>query len=260
MSRGLKHRLPPRSPERGSSRFRRRRRRHLPEARPQDGRGQAGDGLSPGRLPRGQGRHLQQRRLPGRHHRCPRQIRRNRPARGSRPLGARHRGAGLRTNEGFDAKLDPVAYRDRYLSAIREIRAALPKARLVMIGPPQGERPLPAASPPRASPACRRHRPWITRRPPTGREPVRNDRRSSTRCAQCNAYRRGRTNPFLGLVGDHAGGLRRIPLGGRGSGADGEGPRPFHEGGLSEGGESFAAFIEPEVRAAFRGEDAVSND
>ncbi|ACA18967.1 conserved hypothetical protein [Methylobacterium sp. 4-46] len=44
------------------------------------------------------------------------------------------------TNEGFDDALDPAAYRARYRAALRRLRAAAPRARLVVIGPPAAGR------------------------------------------------------------------------------------------------------------------------
>ncbi|SEG63767.1 Lysophospholipase L1 [Methylobacterium sp. 190mf] len=165
------------------------------------------------------------------------------------------------TNEGFDAKLDPVAYRERYLSAIREIRAALPKARIVMIGPPQGERPLPTCKPAEGQP-CPPPTPAVDHPAPADGEgacPQRPAQLDKVRAVQrriaeaeripfwdwwaimpggCGASRWAAADPAL-MAKDHV---------------------HFTKAGYRKGGEAFAAFIEPEVRAAFRGEDAVSND
>lgn len=164
------------------------------------------------------------------------------------------------TNEGFDAKLDPVAYRDRYRSVIREIRAAVPGARLVMIGPPQGERPLPACKPVDGKPcesipaadlpapaegenACPQR--------PAQLDKVREVQRGLAQAERipfwdwwaimpggCGASRWAAADPPL-MAKDHV---------------------HFTKAGYRKAGEAFAAFIEPEVRAALRGEDAVSND
>jgi hypothetical protein len=54
------------------------------------------------------------------------------------------------TNEGFDDNLDLAAYRERYLNVIGMIRKNLPMARVVIIGPADGNR---ASGPRRAETA-----------------------------------------------------------------------------------------------------------
>lgn len=163
------------------------------------------------------------------------------------------------TNEGFDAKLDPVAYRERYRAALREIKASVPKARLVMIGPPQGERPSPICKPEEGKPCPAPGMEQQTTAEGEGACPKRPAQLDKVREVQrriadaerlpfwdwwaimpggCGASRWAAADPPL-MAKDHV---------------------HFTKSGYRKGGESFAAFIEPEIKATLRGEDAVSND
>jgi len=163
------------------------------------------------------------------------------------------------TNEGFDAKLDPAAYQERYRSAVREIRTSVPKARLVMIGPPQGERPLPTCKPEEGKPC-----------PAPGMEKqtaAEGENACPKRPAQLDKVREVQRR-----IAD----AERLPFwdwwaimpGGCGASRWAAADPPlmakdhvhFTKAGYRRGGESFAAFLEPEIKAMLRGEDAVSND
>ena len=165
------------------------------------------------------------------------------------------------TNEGFDANLDPAAYRERYVSAIRAIRQALPHARLVMVGPPQGERPVtackpaegrpcPATDPSAEPPAATERQDTCPQRPPQ-LDQVREVQLRLAKAeripfwdwwaimpAGCGASLWAATDPAL-MSKDRV---------------------HFTKAGYRKSAAGFAAFLEPEVRASLRGEDAVPND
>ncbi|KMO34405.1 lipolytic protein G-D-S-L family [Methylobacterium variabile] len=164
------------------------------------------------------------------------------------------------TNEGFDANLDPAAYEARYTAAIRAIRRAVPKARLVMIGPPQAERAAPACRPAegRACPA-----PGAAAEPRAGSGrpdacPGRPPQLDGVRAVQRRLAEAERI-PFFDW-------WAIMPAGcGASRWADADPPLMakdrvhFTRAGYRVGGQAFARFLEPEVRALLRGDDAVSH-
>ncbi|TGE00617.1 GDSL-type esterase/lipase family protein [Methylobacterium nonmethylotrophicum] len=160
------------------------------------------------------------------------------------------------TNEGFDAGLDPAAYERRYAAVLRVIRRAVPGARLVMIGPPQAERAAPACKPDPARPCPADP----AAQPPEGADacPWRPPQLDQVRAVQRRLAAAERI-PFWdwwGIMPAGCGASRWMsadpPLMAKDR-------IHFTKAGYRIGGQAFAGFLEPELRALLRGDDAVSH-
>lgn len=163
------------------------------------------------------------------------------------------------TNEGFNDALDPAAYRDRYAAVIRTIRRAVPRARLVMIGPPQAERVPPPCKPAPDAPACPAAAP-AQETASAGSEacPARPPQLGAVREVQRRlAAQEGIAFwDWWALMPAGCGAARWLaadpPLMAKDR-------IHFTRAGYRVGGQAFATFIEPQVKALLRGDHAVPN-